>query len=364
MSTITTILGTDVIANSRSVINTNFSNLNTDKAETTDVVLKSAYDANTILQATTNDTPVAITIGEQTVIGRATGGNITALAIDSDLTSVSSNDDTLPSAKATKTALDLKAPLASPTFTGNLTTPTIKITSGSPGVGKILTSDADGDATWETFSGGSSTAIDSTQSLYNNFEIVFSGSGATPTGDTWDVGGTMNSATRWNGTMVRPTFGTNTSVTQFLPGTIGASSAFYQFGSTKDVIISFNAKFSSVSGQVGIGIVDNVDCLYDVTQSGGKLMFRYNGTTLHASNGEAGTNTSTDVTSGITVTNWNAYKIVYTYGTDVKFYINNTLVATHTTNRPTSSSNGKFGFGGATSTNTAEIANVVVSIEK
>jgi hypothetical protein len=34
MSTITTILGTDEVTDSRAVINTNFSNLNTDKAET------------------------------------------------------------------------------------------------------------------------------------------------------------------------------------------------------------------------------------------------------------------------------------------------------------------------------------------
>ena len=63
---------------------------------------KSTYDAHTILQATTDDTPVALTVGEQTVVGRATGGNIVALAIDSDLSSVSANDDTIPSAKATK----------------------------------------------------------------------------------------------------------------------------------------------------------------------------------------------------------------------------------------------------------------------
>lgn len=48
----------------------------------------------------------------------------------------------------------------SPTFTGTITTPAIKITTGA-GTGKVLTSDPDGDATWETASGGSSrwTAI-------------------------------------------------------------------------------------------------------------------------------------------------------------------------------------------------------------
>jgi len=86
-------------------------------------VAKSLYDAHTILYATTDNTPAALTVSEQTVVGRATGGNITALAIDSDLSTVSGSDDTLPSAKATKAALDLKAPIASPTFTGTVTLP-------------------------------------------------------------------------------------------------------------------------------------------------------------------------------------------------------------------------------------------------
>ncbi len=88
-----------------------------------DYVTKALYDAHTILYATSDNTPTALTVGEQTVVGRATGGNISALSIDSDLSSVSGSDDTLPSAKATKAALDLKAPLASPTFTGTVTIP-------------------------------------------------------------------------------------------------------------------------------------------------------------------------------------------------------------------------------------------------
>lgn len=85
-------------------------------------VTKALYDANTILYATTDNTPVALTVGTNTVIGRVAGA-ITTLAVDSDLTSVSASDDTVASAKAIKTALDLKAPLASPTFTGTLTVP-------------------------------------------------------------------------------------------------------------------------------------------------------------------------------------------------------------------------------------------------
>ena len=71
-------------------------------------ILKSLFDANTILAADTDDTPAALTVTEQTLVGRATGGNIAAIAIDSDLSSVSDNDDTIPSAKATKAMGDLK----------------------------------------------------------------------------------------------------------------------------------------------------------------------------------------------------------------------------------------------------------------
>ena len=124
MSTIVTIQSTDVIANSRADINTNFSNLNTDKLETSTAsstyLAKSTYDANTILYATTDNTPVALTVSTNTVVGRV-AGDITTLAIDSDLSSVSASDDTVPSAKATKAMGDLKLPLAGGTMTGNIT---------------------------------------------------------------------------------------------------------------------------------------------------------------------------------------------------------------------------------------------------
>lgn len=90
-------------------------------ADITGKLDKSTYDAHTILYATTDNTPTALTVGEQTIVGRTTGGNISALAIDSDLSSVSANDDTIPSAKATKTALDTKLSLAGGTMTGSIT---------------------------------------------------------------------------------------------------------------------------------------------------------------------------------------------------------------------------------------------------
>ena len=49
-------------------------------AEVTAVaVALTLYDAQSILAAVSDNTPVAVTVGEQTLVGRITGGNITAL---------------------------------------------------------------------------------------------------------------------------------------------------------------------------------------------------------------------------------------------------------------------------------------------
>jgi hypothetical protein len=47
----------------------------------TNYVTKALYDANTILYATTDNTPVALTVGEKTVVGRITSGAIAALTV-------------------------------------------------------------------------------------------------------------------------------------------------------------------------------------------------------------------------------------------------------------------------------------------
>jgi hypothetical protein len=44
-------------------------------------VLEADFNAHTILYATTDDTPAALTVGEQKLVGRLTGGNISAVSI-------------------------------------------------------------------------------------------------------------------------------------------------------------------------------------------------------------------------------------------------------------------------------------------
>ncbi len=67
------------------------SNLNSKVSDATlvdtgDIVLKALFDANTVLAATSDDTPAAITIAEQRLLGRITSGNITALTAAQILT--------------------------------------------------------------------------------------------------------------------------------------------------------------------------------------------------------------------------------------------------------------------------------------
>lgn len=45
-----------------------------------DVVLKSLFDAQSVLAATADNTPAAVTVAEQTFVGRKTGGNVAALS--------------------------------------------------------------------------------------------------------------------------------------------------------------------------------------------------------------------------------------------------------------------------------------------
>jgi hypothetical protein len=68
-------------------------------------VMESDYTANTILAANASATPLPLTIGTNSVVGRI-AGNMQAIAIDSDLSTVSASDDTVPSAKATKAYTD------------------------------------------------------------------------------------------------------------------------------------------------------------------------------------------------------------------------------------------------------------------
>lgn len=113
--------------------------------------------AHDLLSATHGDTTAAAVARGSIITGQGATPKWTALAIGSaGKALVSDGTDIGWSSSALGTGayatIANYAPLANPTFTGVVTTPAVKITTGA-GLGKVLTSDADGDAAWESPSG-------------------------------------------------------------------------------------------------------------------------------------------------------------------------------------------------------------------
>lgn len=71
-------------------------------------IAKSQYSANTIVYGNGSGLVATLSVGEQTLLGRVAGSTVSAITIDSDLTTTSSSDDTIPSAKAAKAYADTK----------------------------------------------------------------------------------------------------------------------------------------------------------------------------------------------------------------------------------------------------------------
>lgn len=123
---------------------------------------------------------------------------------------------------------------------------------------------------------------------------------------------------------------------------------------SKNFTLVARIKFTNFGTNIvgGFGITETVQ---DEDTSGTTIRVKFIvvGTTLYTVTSGGSSVTSNNVTSGITITNFNLYKIQRS-GSNIYFYINGTLVATHTTNLPTSSAN-KIMFGvanqGSPSTN-------------
>lgn len=219
----------------------------------TDYVLKSTYDANTVLYATTDNTPVALTVSEQTIVGRATGGNIAALSIDSDLSSVSANDDTVPSAKATKAALDGKLALAGGTMSGNITlgeNTSIALDPAGSADGKYSWITVTGTA-WATVAFGDLITLDKDDSRR---ELVDISVAAWATGDA-----------RWILWMAVSTGGDWDAITILLHGIIRADSNFPTLtigapvyaSTTGDIVVAQPTTTDYVIRVIGFGMTAN-----------------------------------------------------------------------------------------------------------
>lgn len=108
------------------------------------------------------------------------------------------------------------APSTNPTFTGLATTPAIKITTGAS-LGKVLTSDADGDATWETPSAGGSalwTLMPGTPTRVGNTSFTVTGDVTTYVAKGMIIKWTESSAVKVGMISIPSTYGApNTTIT-------------------------------------------------------------------------------------------------------------------------------------------------------
>lgn len=134
-----------------------------------------------------------------------------------------------------------------------------------------------------------------------------------------------------------------------IPG--NGNNTTYTAASSKAIRLKFRARFASAgaSNYVGIGIADASSTFDDIeTSTVSGIRFALNNTTLYASTGNGSSNNNTDLSSFLTYTDWNIFEIVFTPGTNAKFYVNGTLRATHSTNLPTGSLQ-YFGLGASAS---------------
>lgn len=146
-----------------------------------------------------------------------------------------------------------------------------------------------------------------------------------------------------------------------IPGALGQSQ--WRTNEGKVIRMKFRMKFSSLAASnfsgFGFGVSDLLISASTDTNNG--LKFINDAGTLYAQNADNTTATRTNISSGITLTNWNLYEFVFTPGTDIKFYLNGTLVATHTTNLPSALTPGIFIGTSGTNVNTVEIAGLIIS---
>lgn len=84
---------------------------------------------------------------------------------------------------------------------------------------------------------------------------------------------------------------------------------------------------------VFIGILDNAAGINENPSTERHFGFHFNNTTVEGSNGNGTTETNTTIT-GITTSNWNTYRCVYTATSSIQFFVNDVLQGTSTTNIP------------------------------
>lgn len=195
--------------------------------------------------------------------------------------------------------------------------------TGTPSVGYVPTATSATAATWQAASGGASTPLLKVSTSFESLATRFDISG----------GGTATSMT--NGLSIL-TLSSAGSYKQLLITASNVSYNNYTKSPSFMALVSVTNAPTTGDCYFGTGYVDVDGTGHTMTRvhHGFKIVYSGSVGTLYATNANGTTETATDVTAGVTLTNNNVYYSVQNGTTDVKYYINGTLVATHTTNLP------------------------------
>lgn len=216
----------------------------------------SSWVPNTV---TTSGTVSDATTGAKGIVqlGGDLGGTATAptLSATAHVNSIISTNTTVTGKLDTATATSTYAPKASPTFTGTVTAPTLastnhattnlQVTGGTPGAGKVLTSDASGNGTWSTPAAGAGDATTGAKGIVQ-LAGDLAGTAAAPTVPALTAKAPLASPT-FTGTVTAPTLTSTSHATtsfQVTGGTPGAGKVL-----TSDA--SGNATWSTPSAGAG-----------------------------------------------------------------------------------------------------------------
>lgn len=214
-------------------------------------------------------------------------------------------------------------------------------------------------------------AMNSKLSTYNTFTIPLLSNAADSIGSILGAkqSGLNAANSEFHGSHAE--FKSNSSTAYFyfkLPGNAGTSTINYQWGNNKKLIGTFKATYFGSTGCIWGFSTSNAG-FYTLNHTAShSAKFEWDGANskLYAVTSNGSANTRTDITGSLTVSNWHMYRIEVDLaaGTpNVKFYVNGTLKATHTTNLP-SSSNVFFGTGLDTSDRWSYITAPIISIEE
>jgi len=96
------------------------------------------------------------------------------------------------------------------------------------------------------------------------------------------------------------------------------------------IVLEWDMRFTNVANILNTSFIAGFgNAKTSIRTSNNIAAICLNGDVLTAITDDTGTEATTNISAGITVTNWNKYRITAVPGNSVLFYINDTLVATH-----------------------------------